>query len=933
MALIAAVSGPFAALDGLAQERAQGVTVRGTVIEAETGTPVAFAVVAVEGTRLRALADSAGRYLLRGVPPGPQVLVAARIGYATARVHLTVPVAGEVLTREIRMATSALEVEGITVTADPSGRARGELGTASVIEEEAIGNQSAASLRGVLELIPGVEMTPPGLEQVEQFALRTVPTAALDFDEPGPSAAELASFGTLIILDGVPLSNNANLQTLGPRGELTLPSSAGGGVDLRRIPASTIERVEVIRGVPSARWGDLAQGTIIVDTRAGPFEPTARARFDARLAEGSFLAGERLGPPHVLSGTFDATESDQAGVAPGDVTRLATQVSHLATFGAGQEGIGEPRLALDTRIDFFQLLADNPEDTVANPGRSSANRDRGVRLSERARVALAGDAALQVTASLDYRRRRSFVQAPLVRGAAPFTDRLTEGRSEGRFVLGEFRSRVDVDGDEWFVFGRFEGDMLARFLGFDHRVRPGLELRREWNTGAGFQFDIERPPQQSFDGVTGYDRPRSFDQIPAVATSALYIDDKLGTTLGDDIALDAQLGLRLDLLHDGTSWVAGVQDAELQPRLNLQLAPTAWLRLRGGWGRAAKQPAVVHLSPAPQYFDLVNVNFFANDPTERLAVLTTFIRDRTNPDLGFSITRKAELGFEVDLGQGSAIGVAAFDDRTTDGVGFQETPDFILRERFQLTDSTVGNGVPPQIIEPAFDVDTVPILIDRPSNNLTLENRGIELTARLPEVRPLRTRLDVLGAWVETRFRKEGLDFGTELNEFQLDDRISRTPFWEDPVRKGERLLLQYRLVHHQPELGLAVTASIQHIAIERQENIAATDTLAFAGFMTRDGRLVRVPQEDRSNPEFADLRVPRSGFLSPSEDLPADWFLSIQISKTLPRNGRLTFFAFNALDRRGTFSETEPAAARFFSPVRFGVEASLHLVSLIRGS
>ncbi len=240
--------------------------------------------------------------------------------------------------------------------------------------------------------------------------------------------------------------------------------------------------------------------------------------------------------------------------------------------------------------------------------------------------------------------------------------------------------------------------------------------------------------------------------------------------------------------------------------------------------------------------------------------------------------------------------------------------------------------MPPEIIEPPFEVDTVPILIDRRANNLTLENRGIELTARLPEFRPLRTRLDVLGAWTETRFEKDGLDFGTGFNEFQLNDNIRRAPFWEDPIREGERLLMQYRLVHHQPELGLAVTATVQHIAIERQENIAGTDTLAFAGFITRDGRLVRVPREERGDPEFEDLRVPRSGFLTPPEDLPADWFLSLQVSKTLPRDGRLTFFAFNALDRRGTFSETQPPATRLFPDLRFGVEASLPLVSLIEG-
>lgn len=923
--------GAFTPEPGVAQQERAGVTVTGQIFAAESGNPIAFATVAVEGTRLLAVADSSGRYTLRGVPPGPRVLLVHRLGYADARVHITVPAARPVVVQDIEMAASALELEGITVTADPAGRARGEMATASVIETEAIAHQSATSLRSVLELVPGIRTAPPGLDEVEQVALRSVPTAEAPGALPGgPSAAELASFGTLIVLDGVPLSNNANLQTLGPRGELSVPSSARGGVDLRRIPASTIQRVEVIRGIPSARWGDLTQGAIIVDTRAGRVEPTASVRFDPRLSEGGLLAGEGLGIHQVLSGTLDVTESDLAGVVVGaDVTRVATQLSHRATMGEDAEGTREPKLTLDTRLDFVQLYANNPEDTVANPGRSSANRDRSFRASERARLALGEDASLSLTAALDYTRRRSFVEAPRVRGGAPFTDRLTEGRSEGTFVLGEYQSRVDLEGDEWLLYARLEAEQLARFLGMDHRLRPGLEVRREWNTGAGYQFEIARPPQVTFDGVRGYDRPRRFDDVPPIATSAFYLDDQLTATLGEGIGVDAQVGLRLDLLHRGTDWLSGVRDAALQPRLNLQVSPAPWLRLRGGWGTTAKQPSLAQLFPSPQYFDLVNVNFFANDPAERLAVLTTFIRDPTNPELGFSTTRKAEAGAEVGVGRQASISLVAFLERTRRAVGIQEQPDFLLRERYQLTDSVEGNGVPPEIIEPPFEVDTVPILIDRPGNNLTLESRGLELTAHLPELRPLRTRLDVLAAWVRTEFAKEGFDFGARFNEFQLDDRIPRTPFWDDPVRKGEQFLLSYRLIHHQPSLGLVITATIEHIAVESSESVAATDTLAFAGYMTRDGRLVRVPPEDRLNPEYEDLRRPRESVLFPVSEVPADWLVSVQLSKTLPRGGRLSFFAFNALDRRGTFSRF-PTAARFFPPVRFGVEATVPLGKLL---
>ena len=121
------------------------------MLVAETGEPVENALVRIEGTELGTLTNAEGIYRLDGVPPGPQVLRVERIGFATARARITFPTEG-FLVRDVELSWSALEMEGITVTADATGRARGELGTATVIEQEAIEHQTATSLAGVLEL-------------------------------------------------------------------------------------------------------------------------------------------------------------------------------------------------------------------------------------------------------------------------------------------------------------------------------------------------------------------------------------------------------------------------------------------------------------------------------------------------------------------------------------------------------------------------------------------------------------------------------------------------------------------------------------------------------------------------------------------------------------------------------------------------------------
>ncbi|MCG8468812.1 MAG: TonB-dependent receptor [Gemmatimonadetes bacterium] len=912
-----------------------GATIGGRVIETETGAGLAGVVVSLEGFDLAALTDEEGRYRLTDVPTGRHVLRAQRIGFAVARVPITVPADGA-LTRDIELSVSALRMDEITVTADAVSRAEGELGTASVIEREAIEHLTATSLAGVLQLVPGVATQAPGLDDLEQVALRSVPTGSSLFatsSDAGVSrtSADLSAFGTLIVLDGVPLSNNANLQSLGPRGGddgqlLNFVTSANGGVDLRRLPAATIERVEVIRGIPSVRYGDLTHGAIIVETRAAPVAPIAEAKLDERTVETSLVGGRTLGGPgNTATLTFDYARTQvEPGASDDASSRFAGQLAHRLELGhrANDAGLRRPRFSLDTRFDVFRLVDDRPENPNVRPDRSLRSRDLGIRLSERARLWLGEDSRLSFTGSISRVEQESRSRAPKVSGVQPFTSATTEGRNEGFYIGGFYTAEVELDGTPWLGFGRLEWEDRTAWLGADHELIAGIELRREWNDGAGFQFDPQFPPSIGFDGVSGYDRPRTFDEIPAVANSAIYVGDRVRANAGD-WPLTVQAGVRLDVLHDGESWLSGSRDAVVQPRVSAELSPSRRLRLRGGWGRTAKTPALGDLYPPPQYFDLVNVNFFANDPVERLAVLTTFIRDPTNPDLGLSTGTKLDVGFEWDLGDGT-IALTAFRDRVAGAVGIASVPDFITRDAFALTDSITGNGIKPEIILPAISTDSVPILVDRPDQILDQVNRGLELTAALPRIDPLATQVYVTGSWIETETTSDARFFGSSsaFSSFQRSQTQTRAPYWEGFTERGESMLLLYRLIHHQPDLGLVATLTVQHNAVDRVEDVVAVDTLSFAGYVTRGGELIAVPPERRGDPEFADLRVSRTGRVLARQGARPDWMAHLQVSKSLPLDGQLRVWVFNFADRRGREFEAD-RIGRLYPPVRFGAEVT----------
>ncbi len=910
-----------------------GAAVIGRVIEAASGRSLNAVTLTVEGTALFALSDSAGRYRFGNVPAGPQVLEARRIGYAPARVSLTVPSGGTV-DQPIAMATAALRMNEVRVTADANGRARGELGSASVVTREAIANQVASSVAGVLELVPGVPLAPPGLDGVQQFALRSVPTTT-------GAAGQLASFGTLIILDGVPLSNNANLQGTGPRGEIVPATSAGGGIDLRRIPAAALERVEVIRGVPSARYGDLTQGAIVIETRAGVVAPEFLGRFDPRTAEASMAGGRAFARGgHRASLTSNIARTQIApGLRDADVWRASFDVAHrLTRVASGAGAFDDPAatgFVLDTRLNVFQVYRNEPEQPTVRPGLSSSDRSGGLRLSERARLGPLARRHLEVTLSVDRGWQDTRSQQLLLRGAEPFTDRLDEGRSTGRFVGGLYPAVVQLDGAPWHVYSRVEGVIpAARLLGADHTLRAGAELRREWNAGPGYQFDIEFPPQVTFNGVNGFDRPRRYDAIPPVATTALYVDDRLVRSLPGGVGLDVQAGVRADLLHAGTWWSSGARDVVLQPRVNAQLSPKSWLRLRAGWGRTAKLPSLGDLYPAPQFYDVVNVNWYMPDAAERLAVLTTTIKDPTYTRLGFSVGGKAEAGVEIDLGRrGASLSIVAFRDVTTGGVTYDPDGTFLLREHFALRDSITGTGRPPVYLTPAQSVDTVPVFIDRPRNMQRVVNRGVEWTLSLPELSIIQTRLELQGAWTVSQLSNMARYLGQspQVTNFQLDSLQKRAPYWLGANERGERALSTARIIHHQPALGLVLTGTVQYFIRENSAQEGATDTLAWAGYMTRTGVFTPVPAAERGEAQYRDLRRQRVGIITVPASPAPDWIFSVQAAKSVMGEGRLSFYAFNAFDRVGK-PATFGRGARLFPRLRFGVELTVPVALRGRG-
>lgn len=257
----------YGAPDAAAQDL---VPVRGRVLEAGAGVPVGGATIVVRGqTGGGSVTAADGTWLLL-LPAGLHDLTVQHLSYAGADVRVS---AGDTTGVTVRLTPRPMSLDQLVVTASRRPQQLKDVPVATeVVGRREIERSGASDLSAVLVERTGI--TAEGGHPVGE----------------GLMLQGLSSERVLVLVDGQPFIGRIS-----------------GGLDLSRIPAAMIERVEVVKGPQSTLYGSEAMGGVVnVITRAP--EP------------GSVWAG-RLG---VTGGSHDRL--DVAGNALGSIGTAAFAV-------------------------------------------------------------------------------------------------------------------------------------------------------------------------------------------------------------------------------------------------------------------------------------------------------------------------------------------------------------------------------------------------------------------------------------------------------------------------------------------------------------------------------------------------------------------------------------------------------------------------------
>jgi len=226
-------------------------TVRGRVVDADGSLPVPSAPITIVGTRLGAVTDNNGSYVIQGVPAGTQTVRFARIGYSPQTREVTIS-SGTEATVDFTVSRSALQLEEIvtTATGEQSRRAVGNV-------VAVVNTDSLVSTTGVTSATDVLTARVPGVTVVQgSGTIGGSPSIVIR----GQTSVGATS-DPLWIVDGMRMVS----------GELNRSFTQNGNGTTSSLNMQDIESIEVIKG-PSATalYGTQANnGVVIVKTKRG----------------------------------------------------------------------------------------------------------------------------------------------------------------------------------------------------------------------------------------------------------------------------------------------------------------------------------------------------------------------------------------------------------------------------------------------------------------------------------------------------------------------------------------------------------------------------------------------------------------------------------------------------------------------------------------
>ena len=884
-------------------------TVEGVVRDSD-GKPLSFATMFIAELGTGVSTDLEGKFRFTGTKGTEYTLNVSYLNHVDKEVKVK---AGSPEPLVIVLEEQSYELAEVVVMADY----KKNQGSTAVINQQALEHIQPTSVADVLSLIPGGLFRESSATGFNRISLRQ------------SGSDDNTSLGMAVVMDGIPQDNDgfrASIPGLSTD-EYSDRLGMNRGIDLKTLSTDHIRKIEIVKGISSAKLGNLSSGVIQTTSKIGITPAQLRMKVDP-LTKLIYLGkGFRISPKmgYLHTGIDYTSVYDDRRDPMSKYSRLTGQVTYNNSVD-----VGDKTLFLFFKLSEVYTLNQAKEDELTQDyNESFRNKYSRTGASFKAQMYDLGKIGdnVEFIASADYTydlidRNR------LVQTGTPLPSPLAteEGESEGIYLPSTYYSPFQIENKPLSLLTQLNAESLFETRSFRHKVIYGLSWKRTKNYGEGVMVDMTRPP---YPGNNEYVRPVPNRSIPALSVGAAYAEEQLKhSNRWFDFELNA--GVRFTQMFNLDTKYTELRKLQVEPRINaalsfnIDLAGGKSLRnmFRFGFGQENKLPTLDYIYPDRVYKDMIVLNAYTkqDDPFNHLITYTK-IYDVTNNSLRPNRNTKYEAGWDVEY-EGYSLSLTFFKEHSDRG--FESVAEYSPVRYTRYVDPIDGQpivGRRPEKEDYVADPYATFVDMDIVRNSMKVEKKGLEYLLRFPKIIPLSTTVEINGAYYDTRYSS-----GAPLQyhpAFRDDDRPQPYVgiYRRQDITRQRIFNTNLWFNTNIPRYKMIFTTFFQFIWLNEEMRING-DEYPSAYFDT-DGRMHTV--DDRILQSIKDghtvwrhYHIYKEDF---SETLPVSLTVNFKVTKEFSRMIRASFFVNNILDINPLYKNRYNQNVRVWQKSFFGAE------------
>lgn len=849
---------------------------RGVVLDKQTHQTLDYATVQLfVGKQIAygGITDANGRFELPHIRPETYRVVVSYLGYDTVEKEVKVV---QDISETFYLKSSATALNEVVVTASESKYAA----SASIIDRTAMKHLQPSSFSDLMELVPGGKSADPQMGQANLIRIR----------ETGQTSA-LSSLGVGFFVDGVSLNTDANLQYMpGSTSSVNATSTMAKGVDMRTLSTDNIEKVEIIRGIPSVAYGNVSNGAVIIQRKTS--ESPLSARFKADKTSKLFSVGKGIrldgNGRYILNADVNYLD---AKIDPRNSVKNYTRFTASARLDSKWLW-NERNIHWNISTDYTGSFDDAKRDKDATVKEDAYKSDFNslkvagkwnMKFPDRSWIR---EINLTTSVSQQWEKMRETKSVSLNRPAA-ISIQEEEGESDGIYLPYNYVAQMEIDGKPLYVTAAARTRLAFPVGMLRNETNMGVEWNYQKNLGEGQVFDVTRPISESMST-----RPRRFKDVPGLQPFAFYAEEVLHLPVqSHKLSLTAGVRLQSLLGLDSQYEMKGKVYPDLRLDLQWRLpAFNGWnITFSGGLGWISRMPTISQLYPDLKYVDLIQLNYYHTNPDYRRINMMTYKWDNTNYQLEPARNRKWEV--RADIGyKGNRLSVTYFRERMNNGFGdltYYKSLAYKLYDPSSIDGSTLT--APPELSELAYTDEYNLDVYSTVGNVMKMEKEGVEFQFSSKRIELLKTRVTVYGAWIKNIYSSDVPKY--KASSILLDNKqLEYVGLYEgEEGTESQAFNTNFMFDTYLQRLGLTFSTSLQCTWYTNRRNLW-NDGMPVS-YIDQSGETYLFRAEDAENIQLQHLVEKYSATYFERTTVPFYMDVNLKASKRIGKYLNLSFY------------------------------------------